>query len=62
MGGSGYSPKITEMLLEVKSFINIFDSMGVRMVNQSYPPAKNTLAPYRGGVRGVRGTSNEPHF
>ena len=43
MGGRVYSPIITNMILEVKSFPKIFDSMGIRIVNQSDPP-KNTLS------------------
>ena len=42
------------MMLKVKNFTEIFDSMRIRIVNQSYPP-KNTLAPLSPlGVR-VRG-------
>ena len=61
MGGSGYSPRITEVLFKVKSFINIFDSMGVRIVNQSYPQ-KKYFGPPIGGVRGVGGSSAQPPY
>ena len=35
VGGTGDSPKTTQMILEVKSSPKIFDSIGVRMVHQS---------------------------
>ena len=48
----GYSPRVTNMMLEVKNFTKIFDSMRIRLVNQSYPPNK-FFGPPIGGVRGV---------
>ena len=54
--GSGYSPRITNMMLEVNNFTKIVDSMRIRIVNQSYPPNKYFGPPIR-GVRGVGGTS-----
>ena len=57
--GVGDSPRNTNMILEVKCFPNIFDSIGFRRVNQTYPQ-KNILAPLTRGVRGVSGTFNQP--
>ena len=45
------------MMLEVKNFTKIFDSMMIRIVNQSYPPKKN-FGPPIGGVRVVGVTYN----
>ena len=47
------------MMLEVKNFTKIFDSIRIRIVNQSYPP-KKYFGPPIGGVRGVGGTSDQP--
>ena len=47
-GGLGYSLRITCMILEVKSSPKIFDSMGIRRINKSYPP-KILWPPNRGG-------------
>ena len=55
--GLGYSSEINNMILEVNSFPKIFYSMGIRKVNQSYPP-KKLLWPPIGGVSGVRRTAN----
>ena len=57
----GYSPRITNVILEVNSFPKIVDSMGIRRVNQAYPSNKY-FGPPIGGVKGVRGTSNPPHL
>ena len=45
--GSDYSPRITNMILEVIRLPKLFDSTRIRIVNQSCPP-KNTLTPHRG--------------
>ena len=46
-GDRGYFPRITNMILEFNSLPKIFDSMRIRIVNQSYPQI-NTLAPHGG--------------
>ena len=48
VGGSGYSPRITYMILEVNSLPKIFDSIRIRIVNQSCPAKK-----YFGGLGGL---------
>ena len=45
------------MMLRVKNFTQKFDSMRIRIVNQSYPP-KRYFGPPIGGVRGVGVTYN----
>ena len=55
-----YSPRFTNMILEVKSLPKIFDSMSIRTVYQSYPPTE-TLWPPMGWVRGV-GVTPISHF
>ena len=40
------------MMLEVKNFTKIFDSMRIRIVNQSYPAKKYFGPPPIGGVGG----------
>ena len=40
------------MMLEVKNFTKIFDSMRIRIVNQSYPP-KKYFGPPIGGLGGL---------
>ena len=46
---------MNKIILEVKSFPKIFDSIGIGMVNQSYPIKKYFGDPI-GGVKGVGGT------
>ena len=55
----GYSPRITNMILDVNSLPKIFDSIRIRIVNQSCPP-KKYFGPPIGGVRGVGGTWDQP--
>ena len=43
------------MMLEVNNFTKIFDSMRIRIVNQSYPP-KKFFGPPIVGVMGVSGS------
>ena len=59
VGGLGYSPRMTKIILKVKSLPKIFDSMEIRMANQSYPPKKYFGHPIE-GVRGVGGTPYQP--
>ena len=50
--GSGYSPRITSMILEVNSLPKIFDSIRIKIVNQLCPLKYFGLPPI-GGAMGV---------
>ena len=52
MGGSGDSPKITEIIFIVKSFPKLVDSLVVKMFHQQYPPKIYFRPPPIGGGRG----------
>ena len=61
VGGSGYSLRIIDMILEVNSLPKIFDSIRIIIVNRSCPP-KKYFGPLIMGVRGVEVTYNWPHY